>query len=264
MKSKQIKQLTKHGMRGIFVVLCFLLLSGQQTQASSIKQYRVKILNTLPHSTESFTQGLLYHEGVLYESTGLRGRSSLQKLDADTGEVLSYLKIPELFAEGLARREDRLIQLTWKSGIALIHGLSDFSSQGSFRYATEGWGLTADANFLIMSDGSDILYFRNPKNFDIERRLQVTLHGKPLPKLNELEYIDGLIYANIWYQKHIVQIDPANGEVVGLIDAGPLFEQLPFLQRDDVLNGIAYRPESKTVFLTGKNWPRIFEVTLEE
>ncbi|MCP4404659.1 MAG: glutaminyl-peptide cyclotransferase [bacterium] len=264
MKSMLIKQLAEYGTGGVFVLLCFFLLSGQPPEASSVKQYRVKILNTLPHSTESFTQGLLYYDGALYESTGLRGRSSLQKLDAENGEVLTYLKIPGLFAEGLARWEDRLIQLTWKSQIALVYALSDFVPQEPFRYATEGWGLTADAHSLIMSDGSDLLYFHNPQNFAIERRLQVTLSGKPLTKLNELEYIDGLIYANVWYQKHIVQIDPASGEVVGLVDAGPLFEQLPFLQRDDVLNGIAYKPESKTVFLTGKNWPRIFEVTLEE
>ena len=273
MTRRHVTQFTAHSaesplfsfsLRWLFIAMCILLFPGQTIEASGLKQYRVKILNTLPHSTESFTQGLLYHDGALYESTGLRGRSSLQKLDAETGELLNSLKIPGMFAEGLARWEDRLIQLTWKSGVAFVYGLSDFSSLGSFRYATEGWGLTTDEYSLIMSDGSDLLYFRNPQNFGIERRLQVTLHGKPLPRLNELEYIDGLIYANVWYQKYIVQIDPASGEVIGLIDAAPLFEQLPFLQRDDVLNGIAYKHESKSVFLTGKNWPRIFEVILEE
>ena len=264
MKRIPIKQFAEYGTRAIFFALCVFLFFGHQVEASAVKQYRVKILKTLPHSTESFTQGLLYHDGALYESTGLRGRSSLQKLNAETGEVLAHLKIPELFAEGLARWENRLIQLSWKSGIALVYGLSDFSQLEAFHYTGEGWGLTADAHSLIMSDGSDLLYFRNPQNFDIERRIQVTLHGEPLASLNELEYIDGLIYANIWYQKQIVQIDPSNGKVVGLIDAEPLFEQLPFLQRDDVLNGIAYKHKSKTLFLTGKNWPRIFEVTLEE
>ena len=259
-----ITQLTKYETGRIFIVLWVLLFAGQPVDASDVKQYRVTILTTLPHNTESFTQGLLYHDGALYESTGLRGRSSLQQLNAETGELVNDLKIPDLFAEGLALWEDRLIQLTWKSGIAFLYNLSDFSPLGSFHYEGEGWGLTADAHSLIMSDGSEFLFFRNPQNFEIERRIHVTLDGKPLPYLNELEYIDGLIYANIWYQKHIVQIDPANGKVVGLIDTEPLFDRLPFLQRDDVLNGIAYSHESTTLFLTGKNWPRIFEVTLEE
>ncbi len=246
---------------GILVWSCF---PGAELEASEVKHYRVKILNMLPHSTNSFTQGLLYHDGALYESTGLRSHSSLQKIDPETGKVLRSRHVPELFAEGLALWDDHLIQLTWKSGIALVYALQDFSVQGSFRYEGEGWGLTEDGHSLIMSDGSDVLYYRNPQNFSIERRLRVTMNGRPVPSLNELEYIDGLIYANVWHQRYIVQIDPANGHVIGQIETDALFEKLPFLRREDVLNGIAGKQESKTIFLTGKNWPQMFEVILEE
>ena len=227
-----------------------------------MKHYTVQILSTLPHSTTSFTQGLLYHEGVLYESTGLYGQSTLQKLDAATGQILKKIPVPDVFAEGLARWQGRLIQITWKNRTALIYTLADFLPLGLFQYDTEGWGLTNDDQSLIMSDGTNVLTFRNPDTFAPERRIEVTVQGQPLPYLNELEYIDGLVYANVWYQTFIVQINPADGEVVGVIDAAPLFHQLPPLNDDSVLNGIAYNHHRNTLYLTGKNWPKIFEVTL--
>jgi glutamine cyclotransferase len=227
-----------------------------------IKRYRVRILRTLPHDTKNFTQGLVYYRGMLYESTGLYGRSSLQRIDVHTGKVQHYLAVKDVFAEGLSRWENRLIQLTWKQGIAFVYNLADFSRITQFDYTTEGWGLTADQHSLIMSDGSDILYFRDPYSFDIIRKVHVTLDGTPVRRLNELEYIDGLVYANIWGENVIAQIDPDSGQVCGIIDAASLRRVQPPLRGDSVLNGIAYNAEQKTIYLTGKNWPTLFEVTL--
>ena len=241
---------------GIIITLC------GDTTADQVKRYMVRVIRTLPHNTRSFTQGLLYYQGMLYESTGLYGHSSLQQIDARTGTVRKMLPIPEVFAEGLVRWENRLIQLTWQQKTAFIYTLSDFSQIGTFHYETEGWGLTADNRSLIMSDGTDSLYFRDPISFETVRTVNVTLRGKPLSRLNELEYIDGFIYANVWYEDYIVKIDPNNGTVIGYIDATPLFHAQPTLSKDNVLNGIAYNEETGTVFLTGKNWPTIFEVTL--
>ncbi len=227
---------------------------------SSVETYTVRVKNSIPHDPRNFTQGLVYREGMLYESTGLDGHSTLQKTDARTGEVLKTAHVPNVFAEGLAVWENLLVQLTWRNRIAYIYRVSDFSPAGTFKYDTDGWGLTSDGKSLIMSDGSDVVYFRNPMSFSVERQIRVTLHGKPVRHINELEYVDGRIFANVWMESHIVRIDPDDGDVDGVIDAGALFEYLPPLGREAVLNGIAYNEESKTFFLTGKNWPLIFEV----
>jgi glutamine cyclotransferase len=229
-----------------------------------MKHYTVHVVKTIPHNTSSFTQGLIYYDGMLYESIGLYGQSSLQRIDADTGVVQEVLPVSNVFAEGLARWENRLIQLTWKDKTAFIYNLSDFSRIGTFHYETEGWGLTTDKNRLIMSDGTDVIFFRNPFSFETERKIRVTLEGKPLDRINELEYVDGFIYANVWYENAIIQIDPVNGNVVGIIDASPLLRMQPPLSGDSVLNGIAYNDKTQTFYLTGKNWPIIFKVTLEE
>ncbi len=192
----------------------------------------------------------------------LTGRSSLQRIDARTGLVEKKLFVKDVFAEGLARWENQLIQLTWRDKIAFIYKLSDFTKMGKFRYAIEGWGLTADNRHLIMSDGSNTIYFRNPSTFKIEKTIQVKLNGISLNRINELEYVDGHIYANIWYENFIVVIDPEDGTVVGLIDASTLFENMPPLSKDSILNGIAYNKIEKTFYLTGKLWPKIFEVDL--
>ncbi|MBD3308257.1 glutaminyl-peptide cyclotransferase [candidate division KSB3 bacterium] len=253
---------TSSVLLGVLLTASGVLNWGHAAESAPVKVFTVQIINMLPHATTSFTQGLLYYDGFLYESTGLHGRSSLQKIDAETGEVLQFLAVPEVFAEGLARWQNRLVQLTWKSRTAYIYNLMDFSEDGRFHYQSEGWGLTATEQQLIMSDGTDRLVFRNPKSFAIERSIQVTFQGKPLHHLNELEYIEGIIYANVWYQNYIVQIEPEHGRVIGVIDARPLLHLLPPLSSDSVLNGIAYNHDTQTLYLTGKNWPRIFEVRL--
>ncbi len=239
-----------------------LLLSCKTAESESVKFSTVHIIRRIPHSTQSFTQGLVYHDGMLYESTGLYGQSTLQKIDAGTGVVQETRPITMVFAEGLAKWNDRLIQLTWKRETAFVYSVSDFSQTGMLHYEGEGWGLTADEQHLIMSNGSDQIVFRDPETFAPTRSISVTYHGKPVHQVNELEYINGVIYANVWYEDVILQIDPEQGNIVGMIDASPLRTLLPELGRDEVLNGIAYNYHSDTLYLTGKNWPAIFEVTL--
>jgi glutaminyl-peptide cyclotransferase len=246
----------------IFIFPAFLSSGIDENIVESIKKYKVKIVRELPHHINSFTQGLIYHEEKIYESTGLIGQSTLQRIDAHTGTVEKILPVSKVFAEGLAQWNNHLIQLTWKERIAFIYNINDFSKVGMFSYETQGWGLTADNSHLIMSDGSDRLYFRNPNSFDVERIIYVKHYGKPLKFINELEYVDGLIHANIWQKKFIVQIDPKDGKVVGYIDCQPLFNILPPLGLENVLNGIAYDKRTKTFYLTGKNWPKIFQVIL--
>jgi glutamine cyclotransferase len=239
-----------------------LLTGDVEAAPDQMMYYTVQILRTLPHDTANFTQGLVYYQGMLYESTGLYDRSTLQQIDAGTGSAQKSIAVPQVFAEGLVRWGNRLIQLTWQDHTAFIYNLVDFSKVGQYQYDTEGWGLTADQQSLIMSDGSDILYFRDPFSFDILRTVQVTLNDEPLYRINELEYIRGLVYANIWGEDFIVQIDPNTGQVRGMIDARSLRQMQPSLNSQSVLNGIAHNPEQDTLFLTGKNWPTLFEVTL--
>jgi glutamine cyclotransferase len=237
--------------------VCDARQTGRQTA-----EYTLRIIKRIAHSPRNFTQGLLYFEGKLYESTGLVGKSTLQRLDPETGVVEKIVPVPNAFAEGLALFDNRLIQLTWRSQKAFVYNVSDFSLIGKLPYRTEGWGLTSDGRSLIMSDGTDVIYYRNPDFFIIERKILVTLQGVPVRRINELEYAEGKIFANIWMEKHIVRIDPSDGKVDAVIDASLLFQSLPKLSSGSVLNGIAYNPVSKTFFLTGKNWPLIFEVIL--
>jgi glutaminyl-peptide cyclotransferase len=247
----------------VTVIFPSFLLSGENENVTgNVKRYTVKIVREIPHDINSFTQGLLFYKEKIYESTGLVGQSSLRRIDAHTGNVEKMLPVSEVFAEGLTRWGNYLIQLTWKDRIAFIYDISDFSKVGIFSYETQGWGLAADNSHLIMSDGSDRLYFRNPDSFGRERTIHVKYHGNPVYFINELEYVKGLIYANIWQKKYIVQIDPADGKVVGHINCEPLFQRLLLLGIESVLNGIAYNEKNKSFYLTGKNWPKIFEVVL--
>jgi glutaminyl-peptide cyclotransferase len=222
---------------------------------------RVKVLSVRPHDPQAFTQGLLLHNGSLYESTGLdRGRSSLRQTNPWTGEVLRRVQLsPDLFGEGLERVGDRLIQLTWKNQVALVYNLNTFERMGEFTYAGEGWGLCFDDHQLIMSDGTEVITFRDPDSFAATGQVKVTLNGLPLRRLNELEWAEGWVYANVWLTDMIVRINPQNGQVTATIDASGLLSDEERL-RADVLNGIAYDPEKGTFLITGKYWPKIFEV----
>ncbi|GIV05272.1 MAG: glutamine cyclotransferase [Fimbriimonadales bacterium] len=225
--------------------------------------YRYRIVNTFPHDRNAFTQGLEFHNGYLYESTGLNGQSSLRKVELRTGRVLQIHRLPqEYFAEGITLFGDRIYQLTWQNGVCFVYNANSFRQEKQFRYYGEGWGLTNDGKYLIMSDGSETITFRDPETFAEVRKITVRAQGKPVKNLNELEYIDGEIWANIWYSDMIARIDPQTGIVKAWVD----MEGLPVPNRDseEVLNGIAYDRQNKRIFVTGKNWSKLFEIELVE
>lgn len=223
---------------------------------------RVRVLRKYPHDPEAFTQGLIWHEGVMYESTGQYGRSSLRKVRLEDGEVLQQRKIdPGLFGEGLARVGNRLFQLTWRAGLALVSDSETLEESAKLSYRGEGWGLCYDGAALVMSDGSSILEFRDPESMEVIREVSVLKDGHPVSQLNELECVGSEIYANVWKRNEILRIDAKTGKVTGSVDASGLLTRIESL-RADVLNGIAYKPDSKTFLITGKLWPHLFEVEL--
>lgn len=237
--------------------------SASSGAEATIAKYTYEIIHTWPHDPGAFTQGLLYHDGVLYESTGLKGESSLRKVELESGKVLKKIDIPaQYFAEGLALLNSNLYQLTWQSHKCFVYDLATFEQKREFNYPTEGWGLTTDGQSLILSDGSDVIRFLDPATFEVKRTIKVTARGEPIGMLNELEYIKGEIFANVWTSNFIVRIDPASGRVLGVIDLTGLLniEDRP---GTDVLNGIAYDPAGGRLFVTGKRWPKLFEIRLK-
>lgn len=232
--------------------------------ADAFPIYTYEVVNTWPHDRGAFTQGLVFLNGVLWESTGLNGQSSLRKVDLTTGNVLKQATVPaQYFAEGLAILDGRMFQLTWQNEKCFVYDLESFQLEKEFTYPGEGWGLTTDGHWLIMSDGTAQIRFLDPATFEEKRRITVVAHGQLVDRLNELEYIKGEIYANIWGTDYIVRIDPVTGKVVGVIDFTGL---LPDPDRDantDVLNGIAYDAAGDRLFVTGKRWPKLFEVRLK-
>ncbi|MDQ2786356.1 MAG: glutaminyl-peptide cyclotransferase [Chloroflexota bacterium] len=222
-----------------------------------------QVLNHWPHDPTAYTEGLIYADGAFFESTGLNGMSSLRKVDAETGQVIASLPLdPEYFGEGLTLFNDTLIQLTWQSHIGFVYGLTCFCLERTFAYDGEGWGLTHDDRFLIMSDGTATIRFLDPDTFAVVRTISVTDHGTPLTNINELEYVSGEIYANIWLTNRIVRIDPTAGAILGWIDLTGLLPAADRSPSVNELNGIAYDDTTDRLFVTGKNWPEIFQITL--
>jgi glutaminyl-peptide cyclotransferase len=240
-----------------------LLLAPSSAPAESAPVFTYRIKNTYPHDPLAFTQGLVYGDGIFYESTGLRGRSSLRRVSVETGKVLQTATLlPMFFGEGIAVFHDRIYQLTWTSGAGFVYDRKTLTLQREFHYGIEGWGMTHDGTSLIVSDGSPNLYFWDPETLLETRRITVHDGGGPVKNLNELEYIDGEIYANIWQQDKIARISPRTGKVLAWIDLAGI---LPASERsggEDVLNGIAYDPDGKRLFVTGKLWPKLFEIEL--
>jgi glutaminyl-peptide cyclotransferase len=230
------------------------------TQQTAPARLKVQVLATYPHDPSAFTQGLLLRDGALYESTGLYGRSTLRRVDPTTGEVAQSIVLnPRYFAEGLADAGDRLIQLTWKEDVAFVYDLTSFQQLGQLPYSGEGWGLCSDGTRLVMSNGSSQLTFRDPGTFDVLGQVPVVAEGRPMEQLNELECVGDRVYANVWMTDTILRIDPASGQVDGIIDASGLLT--PDERRNaDVLNGIAYDPGDGTFLITGKLWPKMFRV----
>jgi glutaminyl-peptide cyclotransferase len=242
------------------------MLAYPACTAPAIQHLRVEVLREIPHDPAAFTQGLLFHHGSIYESTGQYGSSSLRRLSPETGAVEKRHDLPEsLFGEGLALVDERLIQLTWKAGVALAYDLSSFEPLTRVRYPGEGWGLCEHQGELLMSNGSSWIVRRDPGTLRELERQQVRLEGEPIDQINELECAEGWVYANVWQEDHILRIDPGNGEVVAIIDASELRTRLGTrAERADALNGIAFRPDTATFFLTGKYWPKMFEVIFVE
>ncbi len=225
--------------------------------------YTYRIVNAYPHDPGAFTQGLLYHGGYLYESTGLQGRSTLRKVDLKTGRVLNIRNLPKkYFGEGITLHGKRLFQITWQSKTGFIYDPATFRRMGQFSYDTEGWGITSDGIHLIMSDGTSTLRFLEPRTFKVSRRIEVRDGGKSVSGLNELEYVRGEIYANIWNTGYIARISPETGKLRGWIDLRGLYGELGGKHEWDVLNGIAYDPEKDRLFVTGKFWPKLLEIKI--
>ena len=231
--------------------------------ANALAADRYRIVHTYPHDKQAFTQGLVYLDGHLYESTGIQGQSSIREEDLDTGRILQMQLVSDkYFAEGLTNWKNTLIQLTWQSHIALVYDRATLRVLRTFRYDGEGWGLTQDGKNLILSDGTATLRFFDPDTFREVRRITVKDHGKPITYLNELEYIRGEIYANVWHTDRIARISPTSGRVIGWIDLKGLMPRDQLSNDEAVLNGIAYDAVHDRLLVTGKLWPRVFEITL--
>jgi glutamine cyclotransferase len=222
-----------------------------------------EIVRIYPHDPKAFTQGLLYLNGTLYESTGQIGESTIRKVRLADGRVLKSADVPRPhFGEGLVNWGSQLISITWQGGVGFRWDKESFRKLGEFRYSGEGWGLTQNGREIIMSDGTPELRFLDPKTLAERKRVKVTLGGRPIADLNELEWVNGQIYANVWQTDFIVRIDPASGKIVGLIDLRGLQAKAGRSGADDVLNGIAYDPKGNRLFVTGKRWPSLYEIKL--
>jgi glutamine cyclotransferase len=231
---------------------------------AEIPRYGYQVINTYPHDPTAFTQGLIYQDDIFYEGTGLVGQSTLRKVDPETGEVQQRYDLShDFFGEGITIFGDKLYQLTWQSHVGFVYDKDSFELLQTFSYPTEGWGLTHDGERLIMSDGTANLYFWDPETLQEIDRVEVRdQQGQPITQLNELEYIEGEVYANVWRTDQIVRINPDTGQVLGWITLSGLLSTADLAQPVDVLNGIAYDAETERLFITGKWWPKLFEIEL--
>lgn len=226
--------------------------------------HSVRIVNVYPHDPDAFTQGLVFYNGYIYEGTGIAGQSSVRKVELKTGRVLKSQGLAaEYFGEGIAICRNRLIQLTWQSHTGFVYDLQSFRLLQTFSYPWEGWGITYDGNHLIVSDGTAVLRFLDARTYKMVRRIEVRDRGKSLPNINELEYVKGEIYANVWGTDYIVRISPRTGRVLGWVDLKDLYRHVGVGRNIDVLNGIAYDAKGNRLFVTGKYWPNLFEIRLE-
>lgn len=225
--------------------------------------YDYQIVNVYPHDPTAFCQGLVFHQGFLYESTGQYGDSSLRQVELETGRVLKQVQLDDrLFGEGLTVWNNQLVQLTWRRELAIWYDAETLQETKRVRYTGQGWGATCDSQHVITSDGSSVLRFRDPDTFQVVRQLRVRRRGWSVRNLNELEYVNGLILANVWHRDYIVGISPKTGNVTAVIDLSGLFPPAQRPDREAVLNGIAYDEQGDRLFVTGKNWPKLFEIRL--
>jgi len=231
----------------------------QRDQAPPV--YGYEVVNVYPHDPAAFCQGLVFADGHLYEGTGQYGASSLRQVDLKSGRVVKQVRLsPRLFGEGIAVSGDDLIQLTWRNRVGFVYDKQSFARRSVFRYNGEGWGITRVDDRLVMSDGSATLRFLDPDSFRVVDKITVRSQNVPVDKLNELEYVEGQIYANVWGSDRIARISPKTGQVLGWIDLGGLLPRHQRASVDAVLNGIAFDPQAKRLFVTGKLWPKLFEI----
>lgn len=261
---------------GLFAVIFLFLSTGCQTGAvanhssgdsankNSVPKYAYEIVNTWPHDRDAYTQGLVFHEGKLLESTGQEGRSSLRLVETQTGKVLKKADVPRpYFAEGITLFKGRVYQLTWQHQLGFIYDADSFEKLGEFSYRGEGWGLTNDGNSLIMSDGTNRIRFLDPDNFQVSRTISVLEGVTPVDRLNELEYVQGEIYANIWHKDRVARIEPQTGRLIGWIDLAGLRALSDAKDNESVLNGLAYDETNDRLYVTGKLWPKLFEIRVK-
>jgi glutamine cyclotransferase len=258
------------------LLLCITLVTACHTPANGdrvtpepssnavVPRYGYQIVNIWPHDSNAFTQGLILSDGKLLESTGQEGRSSLRSVELETGKVLKKVDVPEpYFAEGIALLNGKIYQLTWQHQLGFIYDAQSFQKVGQFNYQGEGWGLTTDGRSLILSDGSNRIRFLDPSNFGVTKTITVLDGRTPIKELNELEYVHDAIYANVWHDDRIAIIDPQSGRVTGWIDLTGLIPEGELQDPEAVLNGIAYDQANDKLFVTGKLWPRLFEIKIK-
>jgi glutamine cyclotransferase len=258
--NRSLKILIPAFLTFLIVVLVLFIVNSSPP---AVKVYKYKVINTFPHDPNAFTQGLVWENGFLYEGTGLSGHSSLRKVELETGKVLQEIKLPdEYFGEGITIFKNKIIQLTYLSKVGFVYNKDTFELLRQFSYPTEGWGITHNGKNLIMSDGTPTLYFWDPETFEKISSIDAYENDNLLWGLNELEYIDGRIYANIWPTDRIAIINPKTGRVTATIDMIGLLNKQNLSHEVDVLNGIAYDPVNRRLFVTGKFWPKLYEIKL--
>lgn len=232
--------------------------------AETVRQYTYRVVRTLPHDQRAFTQGLVVHNGQFLESTGQNGQSSIRIVDIPTGNVIKRQALEAMyFGEGMVVLGNNAYMLTWLNQQGFVFDAKTLKQKGTFRYSGEGWGLTSDGVDLYMSNGSNSITVLDPKDFRVLRTIRVTLNGSPQSKLNELEWIEGEIWANVWRSDNIVRINPMTGKIIGVLNMQGLLPAAEQAYQTDVLNGIAYDSQSKSLYVTGKNWPHVYEVVVE-
>ncbi|WP_040591808.1 glutaminyl-peptide cyclotransferase [Schlesneria paludicola] len=234
---------------------------AQNKRTAKIDTWGFQVIASYPHDPVAFTQGLVFKNNQLFEGTGKLGESSLRRVDLATGAVEKIAPLNHhYFGEGITILDNRIYQLTWQNRLGIVYDLTSFQVEKTFQFTGEGWGLTNDGKYLIMSDGSSTIRFLDPKTFTVVRRITVRGHQGKVERLNELEFVKNEIWANVWYQDTIVRISPETGEVLGWVDLSNLYPRTQRRSNEDVLNGIAYDPDSDRLLVTGKNWPHLFEI----
>ncbi|MDY7018909.1 MAG: glutaminyl-peptide cyclotransferase [Chloroflexota bacterium] len=245
----------------VFVYSCSNF--SQSPTVDVIPVYTYKVINAYPHDRNAFTQGLVFENGFLYEGTGLHGRSTLRRVELETGDILQIRNLPaRFFGEGVTTYGNKIVQLTWRSNVGFVYDKDSFELLREFNYQTEGWGITHDGKRLIMSDGTSTLHFLEPETFEEISQIEVYDNDGPVTRLNELEYIQGEIYANVWQTDNIAKIKPQTGQVIGWVELEGLLSLEDRSEPVGVLNGIAYDAKRDRLFVTGKLWPKLFEIEL--